>query len=55
LLPNSGLGYRISFLQSVYRVDRMIGYILILGILGLIFDKALSILSKKIVPWKNET
>ena len=51
----AGIGYRIFFLQSVYRIDRMIGYILILGIIGLIFDKLFLIFSKKITLWKNES
>lgn len=50
----AGVGYRISFLQSIYRIDRMIGYILILGALGLIFDRIFMKLSKHVTPWKNE-
>lgn len=50
----SGLGYRIFFLQSVYRIDRMISYIIILGIMGLLFDKGFLYLSRKLTPWKNE-
>jgi len=50
----AGVGYRISFLQSVYRIDRMIGYIIILGAIGLIFDRLFMKLSKHFTPWKNE-
>ncbi|MBI4439444.1 ABC transporter permease [Candidatus Woesearchaeota archaeon] len=50
----AGVGYRISFLQSVYRIDRMIGYIIILGAIGLIFDRLFMGLSKHFTPWKNE-
>ncbi|MFC1753966.1 ABC transporter permease [Thermoproteota archaeon] len=50
----TGLGFRISFFQSVYRVDKMIAYILVLGVLGLIFDKGIKMLSIRLTPWKNE-
>jgi len=49
----AGVGYRIFFLQSVYRVDRMIGYILIIGVIGLLFDKIFLVVSKRSIPWKN--
>lgn len=50
----AGLGYRIFFLQSVYRVDIMVAYIITLGILGIIIDRLFVLLSKKITPWKND-
>lgn len=50
----SGLGYRIFHLQSVYRIDRMVGYILTLGALGFIVDRLVLKLAKKLTPWKNE-
>jgi len=49
----AGMGYRIFFLQSVYRVDKMIAYIIILGLLGIIIDRLFLLMSKKITPWKN--
>lgn len=51
----SGLGYRILFLHSVYRIDLMVGYIIILGILGLVFDRIFLLLGKRFVVWKNES
>ncbi|MBI2549407.1 ABC transporter permease [Candidatus Woesearchaeota archaeon] len=50
----AGLGYRIFFLQSVYRVDMMIAYIVVLGSLGIIIDRLFVLLSKKLTPWKND-
>ncbi|HLC96992.1 MAG TPA: ABC transporter permease [Candidatus Nanoarchaeia archaeon] len=49
-----GIGYRLSFLQSVYKIDLMIGYIIILGIIGLVIDRFFLSISKKLTPWKNE-
>ena len=51
----SGLGYRIGFLQSVYRVDLMVAYIVIVGCLGMIFDSIFLKLTKKVIPWENDT
>lgn len=51
----SGLGYRIFFLQSVYRIDLMVGYIIILGILGIVFDRIFLLLGNRFVVWKNES
>jgi len=50
----AGVGYRVFFLQSVYRVDRMLGYIIVLGFIGLLFDRMFLLLSKRLTPWKNE-
>jgi NitT/TauT family transport system permease protein len=49
----SGLGYRIFFLQSVYRIDLMVGYIIFIGIIGIAFDRIFLFASKKLVWWKN--
>jgi len=46
------MGYRIFFLQSVYRVDMMLAYIIILGILGIVLDKLFLFISKKLTLWK---
>lgn len=50
----AGLGYRIFFLQSVYRIDIMMAYLIILGILGVIIDGSFVLLAKKLTPWKND-
>lgn len=51
----SGLGYRISFVQSTFRVDIMIGYIILTGILGLLIDRLFIYLCKITVPWKDDS
>jgi NitT/TauT family transport system permease protein len=42
---NSGLGYRITVSQRYFQTDTTIGYILVLGILGLITDQGMKALA----------
>lgn len=47
----SGLGFRIMESQRFLRTDVIFLYIIIIGLLGLLFDQALRWLSKKALPW----
>ena len=49
----SGIGYRIFFFQSVYRIDKMVGYILVISLIGLLVDKIFVIMAKRFTPWKD--
>ena len=49
----AGIGYRIALFQSVYQVDRMIAYILVLGILGFLLDKIVALVSARLTRWKQ--
>ena len=49
-----GMGYRISVMHSVYRVDIMLSYIILLGLLGLVVDKLFMVFSRKLTPWKEK-
>lgn len=48
---NSGLGYNILKAQRFLRTDAIFGGILIIGILGLLCDRAFVLASKKLFPW----
>jgi ABC-type nitrate/sulfonate/bicarbonate transport system permease component len=50
----SGLGSRLLFFHDIYRVDLMIGYIMILGLIGIIFDRSVLVISNKLTPWCND-
>ena len=50
----SGLGFRISISHQVFRVDKMLADIIVLGILGLIADRLFLLLTKKLIPWEQE-
>ncbi|TIS57914.1 MAG: ABC transporter permease, partial [Mesorhizobium sp.] len=42
----SGLGYRITVSQRYFQTNTIIGYILLLGMLGLITDQVMKALGK---------
>ena len=52
----SGFGFRIWFFHSVFRVDKMLVYIMLLGIYGIIADRLLKKASNKFFFWgeKND-
>lgn len=43
----SGLGYRITTAQRFFQTDTIIGYILVLGTLGLITDQLMKFLGRR--------
>jgi NitT/TauT family transport system permease protein len=43
----SGLGYRITTAQRFFQTDTIIGYILVLGVLGLVTDQAMKALGRR--------
>lgn len=47
----SGLGFRIMESQRFLRTEVIFLYIIIIGLLGLLFDQTLRWLSKKALPW----
>jgi ABC-type nitrate/sulfonate/bicarbonate transport system permease component len=50
---STGIGFRISEAHILFRVDRMICYLLILGSLGLATNRAFESLSLVSFPWLN--
>lgn len=48
---SSGLGFRIIASHLVFRVDRMIASILMIGALGALFDRILVLSTRKLLPW----
>lgn len=47
----SGLGYRITVAQRYNNIDTIIGYLIVLGILGLITDQSMKALSRTVFSW----
>jgi NitT/TauT family transport system permease protein len=43
----SGLGYRITTAQRFFQTDTIIGYILVLGVLGLVTDQVMKALGRR--------
>jgi len=49
----SGLGYRITTAQRFFETDLIIGYILVLGALGLFFDQTMKFLSRRFFKYEE--
>ncbi len=47
----SGLGYRITVSQRYFETDTMIGYLLVLGVLGLLTDQVMKALERVLFPY----
>jgi NitT/TauT family transport system permease protein len=50
---SSGLGYRITVGQRFFQTDLIIGYIIVLGILGLITDQVMKLLGRRLFGWSE--
>lgn len=48
---NTGLGYRISAAQRFFNTETIIGYLLVLGLLGLITDQAMKAAGRWMFRW----
>ncbi len=46
-----GVGYRISAYHLVFETEKMIGYIVVIGMLGFAADRLFAVLVDRIVPW----
>lgn len=49
----SGIGYRMNDARSMMRSDKVIVCMIVIGIIGVVMDKALSLLFTKLTPWEN--
>jgi NitT/TauT family transport system permease protein len=50
---NSGLGFRINEAQHFFESDTVIGYLLLLGLLGLVTDQGMKALSRLFFGWSK--
>ncbi len=48
---SSGLGYRITVAQRFFQTETIIGYILVLGFLGLLTDQLMRAGGRRLFPW----
>lgn len=51
----AGMGYLIQFYRLQYRIDRVIFYMVAIGILGLVFDQAIRIVERRLLAWQIGT
>lgn len=47
----SGLGYRITTAQRYFQTETIIGYLIVLGILGLVTDQTMKLIGRRVFPW----
>ncbi len=47
----SGLGYRITTAQRYFQTETIIGYLIVLGILGLATDQVMKFAGRRMFPW----
>jgi NitT/TauT family transport system permease protein len=51
---DSGIGYRITVAQRYFQTDTAIGYILVLGVLGLLTDQTMKALHRKLFKYAEQ-
>ncbi len=51
IASSSGIGFRMSEARNLMQPDVMIVGMILIGILGILMDRMLSFLSKKVTPW----
>jgi NitT/TauT family transport system permease protein len=49
----SGLGYRITVAQRFNNIDTIIGYLIVLGILGLVTDQSMKAIGRTVFRWAD--
>lgn len=51
IAASSGIGYRMNEARSLMRSDKVIICMIIIGIIGILMDKAISVVFAKMTPW----
>ena len=54
IASSSGIGYRLSDARSLMRSDIVIVCMLIIGVIGVLMDKLLSVIFNSITPWQKK-
>ena len=50
----SGVGYRLSYARSLMQSDVVIAYIVMVGLVGIVMDKAVSVVFDLLTPWERK-
>ena len=51
---NSGIGYRLSYSRGLLRSDAVILCMLVIGLVGILMDKLLTALFRRLLPWQKK-
>ncbi len=53
IASSSGIGYRLNDARSLMRSDVVIVCMIIIGLVGLLMDKLIVLISHELTPWKK--
>lgn len=53
IAASSGIGYRMNDARSLMRSDKVIVYMVVIGLVGIIMDKVISVIFEAITPWEK--
>ena len=53
IAASSGIGYRLNYARGLLRSDAVILCMLVIGLVGIIMDKLLTLLFRQLLPWKK--
>lgn len=53
IAASSGIGYRMNEARSIMKSNKVIVCMIVIGIVGILMDKIITVIFEKLVPWKN--
>ena len=53
IASSSGIGYRLNDARSLMRSDVVIVCMIVIGLIGLLMDKLIVLISHELTPWKK--
>lgn len=53
IASNAGIGYRLNYSRSMMEANKVIVCMVVIGLVGVVMDKLIGLLFKKITPWSR--
>ena len=53
IAASSGIGYRLNYARGLLRSDAVILCMLVIGVVGIVMDRLLTLLFRRLIPWKK--
>ena len=53
IAASSGIGYRLSYSRGLLRSDAVILCMLVIGLVGIVMDRLLTVLFRRLLPWQK--
>lgn len=54
IAASSGIGYRLNYARGLLRSDAVILCMLVIGVVGIVMDKLLTLVFRQLLPWKKK-